>query len=190
MKSSFSRNFSTAAAILLVALVILGASFQLQVKKFLTNTTVSDLRQDAEVIANLAASYSVDGRLNSRDFLLNLDVISQVSGADAVICDSQGFVVLCSDARSGCSHIGMQLNQEYLKKVISSGGDTATGFIRGLYDDSRYIVSVPILSGSEATGIVMVSVSTSLTTQILNRISNIFLTAAIFVVVVLSLIHI
>ena len=44
MKSSFSRNFSTAAAILLVALVILGASFQLQVKKFLTNTTVSDLR--------------------------------------------------------------------------------------------------------------------------------------------------
>lgn len=184
MKSSFSRNFSTAAAILLVALVILGASFQLQVKKFLTNTTVSDLRQDAEVIANLAASYSVDGRLNSRDFLLNLDVISQVSGADAVICDSQGFVVLCSDARSGCSHIGMQLNQEYLKKVISSGGDTATGFIRGLYDDSRYIVSVPILSGSEATGIVMVSVSTSLTTQILNRISNIFLTAAIFVVVV------
>ena len=184
MKSSFSRNFSTAAAILLVALVILGASFQLQVKKFLTNTTVSDLRQDAEVIANLAASYSVDGRLNRRDFLLNLDVISQVSGADAVICDSQGFVVLCSDARSGCSHIGMQLNQEYLKKVISSGGDTATGFIRGLYDDSRYIVSVPILSGSEATGIVMVSVSTSLTTQILNRISNIFLTAAIFVVVV------
>ena len=110
MKSSFSRNFSTAAAILLVALVILGASFQLQVKKFLTNTTVSDLRQDAEVIANLAASYSVDGRLNSRDFLLNLDVISQVSGVDAVICDSQGFVVLCSDARSGCSHIGMQLN--------------------------------------------------------------------------------
>ena len=31
MKSSFSRNFTTAAAILLLALVILGASFQLQV---------------------------------------------------------------------------------------------------------------------------------------------------------------
>ena len=184
MKSSFSRNFSTAATILLLALVILGASFQLQVKKFLTSTTVSDLRQDAEVIANLASSYSIDGRLSSRDFLLNLDVISQVSGADAVICDNQGYVVLCSDARSGCCHQGMQLNSEYLQKVISSGGDTATGIIRGLYDDPRYIVSVPIGSGSDVSGIVIVSVSTVVTGQILNRISNIFLTAAIFVVVV------
>ena len=115
MKTSFSRSFSTTATILLLALIVLGASFQVQIKKYLTNTTIDGLQQDADVIANLAASYSVDGSLNSRDFLLNLDVISQVSDADAVICDSDGYVILCSHARSGCNHQGMQLNQNYLQ---------------------------------------------------------------------------
>ena len=40
MKSSFSRSFSTAASILLIALTLLGASFQLQVNKYLKETTV------------------------------------------------------------------------------------------------------------------------------------------------------
>ena len=182
MKTSFSRSFSTTATILLLALIVLGASFQVQIKKYLTNTTIDGLQQDADVIANLAASYSVDGSLNSRDFLLNLDVISQVSDADAVICDSDGYVILCSHARSGCNHQGMQLNQNYLHKVIENGGDTATGVIKGLYTDSRYVVSVPIYNNTDHTGIVVVSTSTSVTTQILNNISNIFLTASVFVV--------
>ena len=184
MKTSFSRSFSTTATILLLALIILGTSFQLQVKKYLTDATIDGLQQDADVIANLAASYSVDGSLSSREFLLNLDVISQVSDADAVICDSNGYVILCSHARSGCNHEGMQLNQDYLHKVIENGGDIATGVIKGLYTDSRYVVSVPIYNNTDNTGIVIVSTSTSVTTQTLNKISNIFLTAAVFVVLV------
>lgn len=184
MKTSFGRNFFTAAAILLIALTVLGASFQIQVKQFLTDSTVSKLQQDASVIANLAASYSVEGNLNSRDFLLNLDVISQVTDMDAVICDSEGYVILCSHTRSGCDHQGLQLNQEYMNKIVQNGGDTVTGVIKGLYSDQRYVVSIPIMNNDQATGIVIVSTSTSSIGQILNRISNIFLTAAVFVVLV------
>ena len=43
MKSSFSRNFSMAATILLLTLTILGASFQIQINSFLEDTTVSRL---------------------------------------------------------------------------------------------------------------------------------------------------
>ena len=96
MKSSFSRSFLTAASILLIALTVLGASFQLQVNNFLKESTVSGLQQDANVISNLAAAYSYEGGLTSQDFLLNLDVASQVSDADAVIFDAEGTVVLCS----------------------------------------------------------------------------------------------
>ena len=184
MKSSFSRNFSTAATILLLALTILGASFQLQVKKYLTETTVSDLQQDAAVIANLAAAYSFDGSLTNREFLVNLDIAAQLTDADAVICDSQGNVVLCSDALSGCEHQGLQVNGDYLQKVIANGGDTATGVIKGLYSDKRYVVSAPINASDGNCGIVIVSTPTSATTLILNRISNIFLTAALFVVLI------
>ena len=94
MKSSFSRSFSTAAAILLIALTILGASFQLQVNKYLTDSTVSGLRQDADVIANLATAYSHEGNLNRRDFLLNLDVVSRVTDSDMVICNENGTILM------------------------------------------------------------------------------------------------
>ncbi len=184
MKTSFGRSFSTAAAILLLSLTVLGASFQLQVKKYLTDSTVSGLQQDAGVIADLASSYSLDGSLASKEFHLNLDVISQITDADTVICDSEGYVILCSHVQSGCDHQGLQLNQEYMRKVIQNGGDTVTGVIDGLYTDQRYVVFTPIVNDTQTTGIVIVSAPTSGTTQILNRISNIFLTAAIFVVLV------
>ena len=184
MKSSFSRSFMTAATILLLALTVLGASFQLQVNNYLRDSTVSGLQQDAEVIANLAAAYSLDGSLTSREFLLNLDIASQVSDSDAIICNREGYIILCSDTITGCEHQGLQMNGDYLQKVIRSGGDSATGTIRGLYSEERYVVSKPIVSGEEASGVVIVSTPTAAANQIMNRISNIFLTAATIVVLI------
>ena len=184
MKSSFSRSFTTAATILLLALTILGASFQYQVKEYLVDATVSGLEQDAQVLANLAAAYNVGGTLSNRELLLNLNVVSQVTNADVVICDSDGYIILCSDALSGCQHQGLQLNQEYLQKVFENGSDSATGHIDGLYEEERYVVSAPIVSNDAATGLVIVSVPTLTTGKTLNRISNIFLTAAVFVVLI------
>ena len=184
MKTTFGRTFSTAAAILLLALLVLGASFQSQVRKYLTDTTMADMQKDAKVISELAAAYSIDGSLSSRDFLLNLDIASQVSDSDAVICDVRGRVILCSDALSGCEHQGLQVNEEYLATVIKNGGHTDTGIIGGLYKENRYVVSVPIRSnnGKTVSGIVIVSTPTATTDTILNRISRIFLSVALIVV--------
>jgi len=184
MKTSFSRNFSTAASILLLALFVLGASFQMLVKEYLTETTVSSLQQDAQILSNLAASYALDGQLSSREFLLNLDVASQVSDSDAVICDASGKVILCSDALFGCNHQGLRVDPVYLNKVIQGGGDTRTGIISDLYPDHRYFVMMPITSDRINGGMVIVSTPTAATTQILTKISNIFLTAAVVVILV------
>ena len=185
MKSSFGRNFSTAATILLLSLVILGTSFQLQVRQYLKNTTMQNLEQDAKVISDLAASYSMEGNLENRNFMLNLDVISQVSDAEAVVCDNDGYIVLCSHSRGTRDFEGLQLNRTYLNKVYQNGGDCLTGVIQGLYEDRRYIVSKPFYdSGGSPLGVVIVSSSTALAGEILSRISNIFLTASAFVVLV------
>ena len=182
MKSSFSRSFFTAATILLLALSVLGAFFQMQVNKYMEESTVDGLQKDAAVIANLAAAYSLDGKLTSRELLLNLDVFSQVTDADVVICDQNGFIILCSDALTGCDHEGWQVNQEYLQSVYQNGSDASTGIIRNLYADERYVVASPIINGADSRGIVIASTPTAATNQILNRISNIFLTASVFVV--------
>ena len=184
MKTSYSRNFSTIAMILLLALTVLGTSFQVLVKDYLTDTTVSGLKQDAHIIANLAAAYSADGSLADRDFLLNLDVISRVTDSDAVIFDEGGHVLLCSDALQGCKHQGLTLNREYRDKVMTHGGDTATGIIEGLYEEHRFVVAVPIRHESSTFGFVIVSTPTAATNNILNKISNIFLSTAVIVVLV------
>ena len=109
-----------------IALTVLGASFQLQVNNYLMKSTVSGLRQDADVVANLAAAHSVDGHMTSRDFLLNLDVVSRITDADMVICDQHGTILLCSESLMGCDHNGVVFNREYIRKVITNNGDSTT----------------------------------------------------------------
>ncbi len=186
MKTAFSRTFSSAATILLLAVLLLGASFRFLVRNYLTENTISNLQQDADVICNLAAAYSLEGSLSNRDFLLNLDVAAQVSNSDAVICNARGEVILCSDALFGCEHQGMDLDKDYLNKVIQNGGDIATGVIKGLYEEARYVVSEPIVSadGSTLSGIVIVSTPTAETTAMMQRITNIFLSASLAVVLI------
>ena len=184
MKSSFGRSFFAIATILLLSLVLLGTSFQMLINDYMTDNTIQNLQQDAQILADLAAAYSIDGSLGSREFMLNLDIATQVSSFDAVICNSSGNIVICSCYPSVCEHIGWHIDQAYMQRVLKNGSDVATGIIKGLYSDSRYVVCLPIVSNGTSSGIVIVSTPVIATTQILNRISNLFLTTSSFVVLI------
>ena len=187
MKTTFSRTFSTAATILLLALLLLGTTFQYLVQDYLNKNTLADLRKDADLIAKLATAYSVDGSLTSMNFILNLDVASQISDADAVILSTRGEVLLCSNALFGCHHQGMFLDDAaYLDRVIQNGVDMFTGVITGLYEEPRYVVSVPIVSESTSrvTGIIIVSTPTDTISAVMQRISNIYLSSSLIVVLI------
>ena len=184
MKSTFGRSFSVFAGILLVALTVLGGSFQMMVQDFLTDTTFDSLEQDAQIIADLAASYMEDDSLSGREFLMNLDIASKVSGSDAVICNSDGKVTICSDSLFGCKHMGLYVNEEYLQKVLSQGSDRATGLIKGLYSEERFLVALPVTAADGDTGIIIVSSPSASVNQVLTKISNIFLTTAVCVILV------
>jgi len=184
MKTTFGRTFSTLVTVLLMALVLVGISFQALVKDYLADTAISELQKNSTAIANLASAYSTDGTFLNQEFMVNLDVASQVTGADAVICDAAGQVVLCSDSLSGCDHQGLWVEQEYLQKVIANNGDVATGTITGLYNESRYVVASPIsdLVTGDNLGIVIVSRPIDATTAVLTKISNIFLMVSMLAV--------
>ena len=185
MKTTFSRFFVTALVLLLVAMLLVGASFRLLVENYMEEAAVEGLRSDAQVISGLTSAYISDDSLNTMEFLMNLDVASQVSDADAVICDSDGRIILCSDSPRGCNHQGMVVNQEYLQRVRREGWTLDTTTIEYLYEDNRYVVSMPITDGEgNFRGIVMVSAPTASTQTVLTRISDIFLFVALLVVLV------
>ncbi len=190
MKTSFSRTYSVAALILLIAMLVMGASFRALVENYLNEYTVEELTGDAHTISVLASAYYREGSINSSDFLVNLSVASQVSSADAVICDATGRLVLCSDAPLGCEHQGMTVSRDYLDKVYAEGIVSDSGTISGLYENARYVVSVPILDSGTNTPVGMVMVSSPLeqTRTIMRRITGIFIFVALLVLLLSTIV--
>ena len=187
MKTTFSRTFFPAAIILLTALLLVGASFQMLVRSFLTKRALEGLENDGAAIAQLASAYYSQDALSSHDFFVNLSVINQVSGADAVICDKTGKLVLCSDSPLGCHHQGFVLdNADFLNRVFTQGSVSSVGRIDALYSDQRYIVAVPILHAALNTpiGIVIVSTPIADTLTILDRLTDIYLVVSLLVVLI------
>ena len=186
MKTTFSRIFFTTAIILMLSLILVGTSFQLLVEDYLADKAIEELQQNSTAMASLASAYSAEGPMINRDFMVNLDVISQVSGTDILVCDERGVVILCSDSVTGCDHQHLRVDEAYLTKVIENGGDTATGMIPDLYEETRYVVSSPITDfiTGENLGIIIVSSPTHSTGAIMTRISNIFIAVSILVVLI------
>ena len=186
MKTTFGRLFGTAAAILLAALLLLGTFFQVLVKDYLVTNTTEKLTADAKTIAELAAAYNADSSLSNPNFLTNLIISARISGADAVICNAEGKVVLCSDSPLGCEHQGMSFDKSFVRTVMEQELVLKTGRIDGLYDDSRYVVSVPItdVNSDVRLGLVVVSAPMEDTVAVLSKIFQIFVFVAVSVVLV------
>ena len=169
--------------VLLMAMLLIGTSFQALVREYLTEQAMEGLKNDGNAISALAAAYYTEGSLNHEDFLVNLSFVSQVSQADAVICDSSGRLVLCSRAPFGCGHQGMMISQDVLNEVFQSGYVTSTGIIDGLYEEERFVAAVPITDANGyGVGIVIMSSPMAQVTQILQKISDTYLFVSVLAV--------
>ena len=169
--------------VLLMAMLLIGTSFQALVRDYLTDQAMEGLKNDGNAISALATAYYTEGSLKQEDFLVNLSFVSQVSQSDAVICNSAGQLVLCSRAPFGCGHQGMIVSQEFLGEVFSTGCVTTTGVIQGLYEEERFVTAVPITDANGfGVGIVIVSAPMEQVTGILQKISDTYLFISVLVV--------
>ena len=184
MKTTFSRIFFPAAMILLAALLVVGTSFQLLVKNYLIRESLSDLQTDGQTISRLSSAYFADKAISAQDFYINLTVATQVSGADAVICDATGKLVLCAKQPMGCEHQGLMIDEAYLQEVFETGSVSDVGVIQGLYEESRYVVGVPIsdTQTNQPVGLVIVSTPLTQVHTILEKLSDFYLMISVIVV--------
>ena len=183
MKTTVSRAFFPAAIVVMVALLLVGAAFQLLVRNILTRQIEDGLQEDCAAIVDLASAYYTRGSMSTQDFFVNLSIATRVSDADAVICDSRGRLVLCSDSPMGCPHRGMVIDNGYLQQVFAEGTVRDTGLVEGLYQETRYVVSMPIPAptGTPA-GIVIVSTPVNAALSILDKLSDTYLLVSILVI--------
>ena len=184
MKTTFSRMFFTYAVILLAALLMVGVSFQMLVRSYLTDKAIEGLKNDSAAISQAAAAYYLDDSVRDKDFFVILSVASKISDANTVICDADGTLLLCSDAPLGCEHQGLAItSKDYLQQIFSQEYVVSSGIIDGLYPDSRYVVSTAIRGNSnEVLGIVIVSTPMESTLSVLKKLSETYLFVTVLVV--------
>ena len=188
MKTASGRIFLTVTLLLLVSLLAIGLLLRSMIQDYLTDHTFDQLEHDAHVVSDLAAAYYTEGNLTPMNFLINLDIASQVSQSDAVICNPEGMILLCSDSPFGCKHRGLYVGFDYLQKVTRSDCVRYTGPIIGLYNNSRYICSVPIRSPNGALlGIAIVSQPADSNDALLERLTEIYVFLAVLTVVIAAL---
>ena len=186
MKSTFSRQVFTTVLILLLALLLLGGAFRLLVGQYLEHNTHNQLQTDALALAELVAAYDAAGDLDHENLRTNLTLASLVSGADTVVLDALGNVILCSDADLQCPHLELSINRDFVDQVYQDGSSFDTGSIPEFYDEARYFVSVPVRSHRTGAniGLVIVSMPTGDTQTLMEGIADIQVTVSLLVILI------
>lgn len=187
MKSTFARQFALTSGMILLSFCILGGGFLGLINTYLLNEKERTLSTNANEIADLAVAYSTDSEMEgSWNLLMSLSLASRVSSTDSIITDEKGVVILCSCKQIPCRHIGEYVDNEFLKNVTANGEYYAAGTLTGIYQDQRYIYGKQIVSmkTGEVIGYVIVSSGISETRAFLTKFSNLFLSTAIFVLLI------
>ncbi len=191
MKTTFSRQFTATAALLLLVMSVLGLAFRALLGSYLVDEKRDALASNATAVAELAAAYNTAGEIQANwDFRISLSFAAEVSGTDVLICDGSGEILLCSSSDISCDHIGKLIDPDYISAVWEQGEVYSSGKIEGLYDTMRYYMGVPIVSAAtgEDIGVVLVSSSAADINTLLLRTTLIFFWVAVGVLLLAMLV--
>ena len=185
MKTTFSRQFALIAGLLLVCMLITGVSFWFLMRSYVEDEKEQTLMADADAVSNLARAYNSAGELTDNwGFLMSLSFISHIGDAEALICDEQGKVILCSCEQFTCDHIGRYLDEGFRAQVEENHSAFQAGVQQSIYDgEKRYTAGAAIVSDSteEQIGFVVVSAPMTQVSGFMSRSTMLFFYAAIFV---------
>ena len=166
-------------------MLITGVSFWFLMRSYVEDEKEQTLMADADAVSNLARAYNSAGELTDNwGFLMSLSFISHIGDAEALICDEQGRVILCSCEQFTCSHIGRRLDEDFRTQVEQDGGAFRSGVQQSIYDgERRYTAGAVIVSDStdEQIGFVVVSAPMTQVSGFMSRSTMLFFYAAIFV---------
>ena len=186
MKTTFSRQFAMIAALLLLCLLITGVSFRFLMLGTIESQNQQTMIRDAEAVAELAEAYDFVGDLqNNFDFHISLSLFTKVGDAEALLCDTDGVIRICSCEKFSCDHIGQTVDPVLLAEIQKDGSWYEETSLSSIYDEPRYLAGQTLLaSDGEQIGYVLVSAPMAQTKNFMLRSSTLFFYVAIAVLIV------
>ena len=186
MKTTFSRQFAMIAALLLLCLLITGVSFRFLMLGTIESQNQQTMIRDAEAVAELAEAYDSVGDLqNNFDFHISLSLFTKIGDAEALLCDTDGVIRICSCEKFSCDHIGQTVDPVLLAEIQKDGSWYEETSLSSIYDEPRYLAGQTLLaSDGEQIGYVLVSAPMAQTKNFMLRSSTLFFYVAIAVLIV------
>ena len=178
MKTTFSRQFAMIAALLV--------SFRFLMLGSIESQNQQTMIRDAEAVAELAEAYDSVGDLqNNFDFHISLSLFTKVGDAEALLCDTDGVIRICSCEKFSCDHIGQTVDPVLLAEIQKDGSWYEETSLSSIYDEPRYLAGQTLLaSDGEQIGYVLVSAPMAQTKNFMLRSSTLFFYVAITVLIV------
>ena len=191
MKSMYGRQFATMAGMILLSFLMLGASFATLSYQYTIKDKQDSMGRSASIIAAYTSAFiNENGEYSWREdvFQGQLRYLALATDVHILVSTPDGTVVYATDGVSELTALeGSTIPQQILSDTLegSFAGPTRLG---GMYSRSRYLVSLPITSGSFVQGLVLVSCEASEISSMWRDLSAIFLVTAAAVILIAAII--
>ena len=179
------QQFLLTAGMVLLTLLLLGVSFY----GLSYNDTVaerrSEMRQHAELIANMSGDYLASNGQTQSPSLQNLVALAAgLTKADFLLCNQEGYALLTSDQRLGGKVVSVP--QDIQDAILGDQGFyQGRSSIGGAYDLKQFVVGVPVTreDGSTVGMVLAVMDARSLMSMWRSFIGLFFMTSAIILLI-------
>ena len=183
--SLYWQQFLLTAGMVLLTLLLLGVSFYALSYNDTVSERRSEMRQHAELIANMSGDYlASDGQTASPSLQNLIALAAGLTKADFLLCNDQGYALLTSDQRLGGQVVSVP--QEIQDAVFGDKGFyQGRSSIGGAYDIRQFVVAVPVTQedGGTAGMVLAVMDARSLMSMWRSFIGLFFMTSAIILLI-------
>ena len=173
-KTIYWQNFLLTAGVVLLTLLLLGASFFALSYNYALGERSDEMKSNAEVVSRMVASYVIDGSLSGMQELASF--AGSVTDEDFLICNLNGNVLLTSDA--SLANRVLTLPKEVTEGVLEGKSRFQRTTLGNIYEEKRFAVGVPIVSLGQTVGLVLaVTEAAALTAMWRGFVGMFFMTA-------------
>jgi len=139
------RQLSLTAGMVLLTLMLLGASFVALSYNYTREQKIEELSDKAQVVAQLSMGYLKNGHFENQEDLLQLARFAAVvSDVEFLISDVEGRVLLATN--SDLEGKSCMIPGDLADEVLREGSGSARSDLGGIYDGKRLMVGVPAQS--------------------------------------------
>ena len=192
MKSLYGRQFATMVGMVLLSFLMLGASFATLSYQYTIRDKTDTLRHNAESIAEFtSSSLNTGGQLvwQTSAFQSYLNSVARVSDSHVIVATPDGLVVYATDGGGAMLRFQYAQLPEHTVEEITGGAYTGMTALDGLYDETRYLVGLPITGRwGNLQGLVLVSSSASNLSGVWRDLFGILLVTTLAVIIIAAII--